>query len=103
MSGPSPVLGVWLHSHEDDTPTVSIYRPRDFPFPRSRGRSGLEFREDGTVVEYRPGADDRSRPTTGTWYALGDNRYSMSFPTEDATEPQPRTLRFDGDSLRVGE
>ncbi|MFI2280833.1 hypothetical protein [Nocardia beijingensis] len=101
MTGPIPILGIWVHSHEEDTATVSIYRPCDFPFPRSWGRCGLEFGEDGTVVEYRPGADDRARVTTGSWRDLGDGRYSMSFPAEDAAEPITRTRQRVGDALLV--
>lgn len=37
MSEPSSIIGTWFHSYEEDTDTARVYRPRGFPFPRSRG------------------------------------------------------------------
>ncbi len=34
----------WIHSHEEDTDTEMVYRPADFAFPPSRGRTGFENR-----------------------------------------------------------
>lgn len=33
----------WLHSHEEDTADVRVYRPAEYPFPPARGRDGFEF------------------------------------------------------------
>src|SRR6476660_7105453 len=33
----------WLHSHDEDTPDVLVYRPADYPFPREEGRDGFEI------------------------------------------------------------
>jgi hypothetical protein len=42
----------WVHSHEEDTQDVRIYRPAGYDFPLSRGRVGVEFREGGELVDY---------------------------------------------------
>jgi hypothetical protein len=61
----------WLHSHEEDSPGVEVYRPRDFPFPRARGRAGLEFRPDGSFVRIAIGRGDAREPHEGRW-AMAD-------------------------------
>jgi hypothetical protein len=83
VSGAPPgLLGTWLHSYEEDTAATAVYRPADHPFrPSRRPRRGLEFRADGTVVELRPGPDDRPRPVaTGRWEATPDGGLRLSFP-----------------------
>jgi hypothetical protein len=52
------LLGRWLHSHEEDTATESVYRPGSFPFGPSRGRRGFEFRPDGSCTSIGIAAQD---------------------------------------------
>ena len=62
MTGPpAEAFGVWLHSHEEDTGSATVYRPAGHPFPPSRGRSAVEIRPDGTYLEHDSGPDDRGR------------------------------------------
>jgi hypothetical protein len=82
MSGlPSEIFGVWLHSYEEDTETTMIYRTRDWAFPRSRGRPAVEFRPDGTYVQYGSGPDDRGgQALVGRWQNLGGGRVQITVP-----------------------
>lgn len=64
----------WGHSREEDENGLTVYRPAHYKFPLSRGRDGLEFRPDGTIVKSGPGADDRSRSATGEWKSSGGER-----------------------------
>ncbi len=41
----------WVHSHEEDTATQTVFRPATYDFPLSRGRRSFELRPDGTVLE----------------------------------------------------
>ncbi|GAA2449661.1 hypothetical protein GCM10010191_79240 [Actinomadura vinacea] len=78
---PPGIVGAWLHSREEDTAAEEVYRPADHPFrPSRRPRRGLEFRADGTVVELRPGPDDRPRPVTGRWEAGPGGVLRLTFP-----------------------
>lgn len=46
---PGDLTGVrWIRSHEEDRQGVRIYRQQNFPFPASRGRSGMELHKDGS-------------------------------------------------------
>jgi hypothetical protein len=63
---PPQLFGRWLHSFEEGR-EQAVYRPVGYPFPRARGRAGLEFRPDGTVVEWRIGPGDAGLPVEGQW------------------------------------
>ncbi|XVQ07459.1 hypothetical protein ACQP1W_33330 [Spirillospora sp. CA-255316] len=107
MSGAPPdLLGTWLHAHEEDTATTAVYRPADHPFrPSRRPRRGLEFRADGTVVELRPGPDDRPRPAaTGRWEPMPGG-VRLAFPPEPggAGEREVRILSYGEDRLTVAK
>jgi hypothetical protein len=62
----------WLHSHEEDTPSGTVYRPVRFPFPPSRGRKGFHLRPDGSLILTKPGASDRPDVAAGTWKLSGE-------------------------------
>jgi hypothetical protein len=72
----------WLHSHEEDTPNSTIYRPATYSFPPSRGRKGFSLRPDGTLVASKPGATDRTETKAGTW-KLAANKLHLSMAGGD--------------------
>ena len=57
----------WLHSSEEDTASVVVYRPVGFPLPPSRGRSGWEFQCDGALKRLGIGPTDTSAVEDGEW------------------------------------
>ena len=61
----------WVHSHEEDTPTTIVYRPANFPFPPSRGRSGFHLHPGGSLTARKPGPTDRQETATGKWKLAG--------------------------------
>jgi hypothetical protein len=69
---PARLCRRWVHSHEEDTATELVFRPEEFDFPPSRGRSSLELRPDGTAIEQQPGPVDRARRIAGVWQLKGD-------------------------------
>jgi hypothetical protein len=74
-------IGIWLHSQEEDRNDARVYRPRDYAFPPTRGRSAVEFRADGTYVEYNSGPDDRGQAVVGEWHDRGDGRVQITTHT----------------------
>ncbi len=42
----------WMHSYEEDTNEVKVYRPDTYGFPPSRGRTGFQLNEDKSFINY---------------------------------------------------
>ena len=81
MNGTPPELvGVWMHSHEEDTDSIMVFRPRQYTFPRTRGRDAMELRADGTCVWHGSGPDDRGRATLGHCENLGNAQVHIAIP-----------------------
>ncbi len=75
----SAIFQHWIHSREEDTEKIKVYRLSDYQFPPARGRDGFEIKEDGEFIEYGIGATDRPQEMSGTWKAEGDNKIRISF------------------------
>jgi hypothetical protein len=73
----------WKHSHEEDTPTQTVFRPTTYNFPRSRGRFSFELKQDGTASFQAIGATDRSQLSVGGWKLEGDRLLLSSNPAEN--------------------
>jgi hypothetical protein len=66
------LVGSWVHSHEEDTPTSMVFRRPSYAFPPSRGRMSIALTEDGGLTVGGPGADDRRTDRDGRWTLDGD-------------------------------
>lgn len=62
----------WVHSHEDDSPTTTVYRPKGYDFPPSRGRRMFELKAGGDYAQSAPGPTDQPLATSGKW-RVGDD------------------------------
>ena len=81
MSGiPAEVAGVWLHAHEEDTPSTMVFRPRDYALKPARWRDAIEVRPDGTCIWHGSSPDDRGQAVTGRWEDLGGGQARISMP-----------------------
>ncbi|HEX7201189.1 MAG TPA: hypothetical protein VF249_00305 [Arthrobacter sp.] len=93
MSGiPPEVTGVWLHSHEEDTSSAMVFRPRDYPLRPARWRDAIEVRADGTCIWHGSSPDDRGQATPGRWEDLGNGQAQMTVAA-DAGGPLPRRIQ----------
>jgi hypothetical protein len=89
---PSKLYGnVWVHSHEEDTDTVKVYRPSTFQFPLSRGRDKFEIKKDGTILIYSVGSSDRLNQIAAHWKRI--NKFTIKV-TPNKPELSPFTLRI---------
>lgn len=61
------LLGTWIHSHEENRDEVQVFRPEEYPFPPSRGRTSFTLHADGSALTGQPGPDDRGVDAGGTW------------------------------------
>jgi hypothetical protein len=78
----SCILGHWIHSHEEDTQGVMVYRPANYNFPPSRGRRGFDFREGGELVFFGIGRADGSEQFSGNWVIEEPNRVRVKVNSE---------------------
>ncbi len=69
----SHLAQAWVHSHEEDTATVTVYRPANFPFPPSRGRKGFHLQPGGILTARKPGPTDQTVTATGKWKLAGEH------------------------------
>ncbi|MEJ5962032.1 hypothetical protein [Pedobacter immunditicola] len=63
----------WTHSFEEDTENEMVYRPEGFALGKARGRTQLEFKENGKVIDTQVGRDDVPDAVIGTWKLEGDH------------------------------
>ncbi|GFE71910.1 hypothetical protein CFPU101_45200 [Chroococcus sp. FPU101] len=74
---PSTIFQHWIHSREEDTEDIQVYRPIGYQFPPSRGRNGLEFRPNGEFILYGLGPTDRPQKIVGSWTAQSNNKIKI--------------------------
>lgn len=98
---PSTIFRRWTHSREEDTQDVTVFRPSSFAFPPSRGREGIEFRENGEFIHYRIGATDRSEAVVGRWRVERDNLIEVDFPTAQLSPYRLIVIAVDQGVLKV--
>ncbi len=95
-TGPNTSLlaKVWLNSYEDETDPANerCYRPKGFEFPRSRGRSGFEFKKDGTFIMFYPGPTDAIESKQGTWSAKGGDEVAITLNNPNPNQNKTFTM-----------
>lgn len=62
----------WTHSFEEDTENEMVYRPQGFGLGKARGRTQLELKENGEVIDTQIGKADVPDAVIGTWKLEGD-------------------------------
>lgn len=87
----------WVHSHEEDEGDRMVFRPADFDFPPSRGRTGFRLEPGGAAEASGPGPDDRRRGAPGRW-SLSGRRLRVSAPGFSGTF---EVEKVDGERLVV--
>jgi hypothetical protein len=76
---PSEIFQKWLHSFEEDTNELTVYRPKEYNFPLARGRAGIEFRQDGTFIDWIIGRGDARQRIMGHWKIESPGRVQVFF------------------------
>ncbi len=98
---PSAIFKQWIHSREEDTEKVKVYRPSDYQFPPSRGRDGFEIKKNGEFIRYGIGPTDRPQKITGTWKAEGENQIRVSFEAQRQESYTMQVVSCDERLLKV--
>jgi hypothetical protein len=89
----------WTHSFEEDHDSIEVYRPETYAFPRARGRRSLEFRPDGTCVDWAIGRGDAREARPATWRAEGNDRIAIEKPGGQVQTL--RIVRLEEDRLEI--
>jgi hypothetical protein len=74
----------WIHSREEDTNEIQVYRPSTYNFPLSRGRIAFEIEKNGIFIQYGIGPDDTRKKVEGNW-TIGEeepNTIKIDFATD---------------------
>lgn len=91
----------WIHSHEEDTQSVRVYRPATYAFPPSRGRRGFEFQEDGKLIYHGIAAADGSEQMPGRWAMEAPNRIMIEVDSERISPFALEIVSCDEHELKV--
>jgi hypothetical protein len=99
----SCVIGSWLHSWEEDTPGIIVYRPADYPFGPSRGRDGYEFLADGELFYHGFGPADGPLTSSGRWEwtSAAQIRVTVNDPQGAYIDETLRIVSCDTEVLQV--
>jgi hypothetical protein len=102
MNGlPNEIFRRWGHSFEEDTGDIRVYRPEDYEFPRARGRDGLEFRPDGTFIDWTVGRGDASEGIYAKWNLEDLNHLRIDFKDNIRPSRHLEILRCDAEVLKI--
>ncbi|MCB9276056.1 MAG: hypothetical protein H6564_18570 [Lewinellaceae bacterium] len=90
QSVPDVLYGAWVHSHEEDTPDVRVFRPHDYNFPPSRGREGFEIKAGGEFIHYGIAPTDGTLSRKGAWVMESGNIVKVTF-----AQGEPSAMAFE--------
>jgi hypothetical protein len=98
---PADVFRHWVHSHEEDSGDLRVYRPAGHSFPPARGRRGLDLRPDGSYVAHGPGPADKPTSRPGRWEPAGEGRVRIGDEELEivSLEPDRLVVRRPGGSV----
>lgn len=77
---PAVIFRHWIHSREEDSEGLEVYRPEGFGFPPSFGREGIEMRKDGEFIQDDIGPADGVMQVSGRWALVGRSRWWSRSP-----------------------
>lgn len=95
------IFNHWIHSHEDDTKDIKVFRPSTYNFPRSRGRIGFEFKKNGEFIEYRIAPADGLVKLHGHWRLLEKNKIEIQFKDKKIKPYLIMIISVDEDILKI--
>jgi hypothetical protein len=91
----------WMHSREEDTDAEMVFRPAGYNFPRSRGRTGFELRNNGKLVEIGIAPTDAQQEAEGTWGLEDGNKLAFHRSSESEPSRILQVISADKDRLVV--
>jgi len=97
---PNEIFKKWHHSFEEDKDDIIVYRPEKFNFPPARGRSGIEFKPNGTFIQTSIGSTDANQSLKGQWKMKNSHNLHVAV---DGNKQNLEIIEYKDDILRVRE
>jgi hypothetical protein len=91
----------WIHSREEDTNEIQVYRPSTFNFPLSRGRIAFEIEKSGIFIQYGIGPDDTKKKVEGNWTIEEPNTIKINFADKAIKSYSMKILSYDNNTLLI--
>ena len=92
----------WLHAHEEDTEEERVYRPADYPFKPSRGRTGFDLSSKNHLTKVNISPVDRPYESSGQWRLTNDEAGNLLLILgDDSVDQRLRVLSVTSDRLVV--
>ena len=98
---PPAVFGDWMHSHEEDTSDVAVYRRPGYDFPPARGRRGFEIKRNGEFIWHRIAAADGNIDSQGRWRTEGAERVVVEFDDDRLESLRLDIVSCDDRTLKI--
>lgn len=76
-----------------------VFRPAEFAFPRSRGRTSFELKADGSMIDHGIGAGDAATETRGSWSEPASGKLAFFHGAEKKAERVLKIIRAEPDRL----
>ena len=95
------LVGRWLHSHDEDTPDVLVYRPAENPFPREEGRDGFEIQAGGEFYYLAVGRGDGTEVSNGRWTIEAPDRVRIDVDNKRVKPFWLEVISCDAETLKV--
>jgi hypothetical protein len=93
----------WIHSREEDTNEIQVYRPSTFNFPLSRGRIAFEIEKSGIFIQYGIGPDDTKKKVEGNWTIEEPNTIKINFADKAIKSYSMKILFYDNNTLLINK
>ncbi|MCH7560310.1 MAG: hypothetical protein IIC67_02895 [Thaumarchaeota archaeon] len=91
----------WIHSHEDDTEDIMVFRRSNYQFPPSRGRRKIEFKEDGQFIQNDIASSCGLKETVGRFKETSPNEIKVDFEQTDNKPYLIKLISCDDKVLKI--
>jgi hypothetical protein len=98
---PAAIFKSWVHSHEEDTEDVIVYRPSNYAFPPARGRRGFEFREGGQFIDYGIAPANGTLESVGRWHVERPGLVRIDLESNHTRSFTLDIISCDGETLKI--
>jgi hypothetical protein len=91
----------WIHSREEDTNDIQVFRPSTFKFPLSRGRRAFEVERNRMFIQYGIGPDDTRKKIDGNWTIEEPNIIKVDFSDKSIKSYKMEIILCNHDVLKI--